>query len=79
MNKQAITFSQVADEVGLKGKRKKVYVLYMTTRWGETEYSQCTSGYAREWAVRFKKGIEYQMSDRNGQGILDVIKSYIIK
>jgi len=47
---------------GLEGKTKERYIRYMRLRWSNEEEIQCKTGYAEEWAMRFKNGIEYAMT-----------------
>ena len=63
------TYEEVADKVGLRGKRKELYVKYMRERWDEEEL-QVRTGYAQEWAERFLDGIEFEASDSDGKKIL---------
>jgi len=51
--------------------QRKRYVAYMRARWADTEAEKCEDGYAVEWAERFRLRIEYAMSDREGQHLLD--------
>lgn len=45
----------------------------MRLRWAEEERVQCITGYASEWAMRFKGGNEYSYSDCVGQRILEAL------
>lgn len=63
-------FEEVADAHGLSEQEKHRYVQYMRIRWGHEEELQCETGYADEWAIRFRRGIEYASSDTVGQDIL---------
>ena len=67
------TFSSVAKEVGLSSLQFKYYVQYMKIRWGHRESELCRYGYAREWAERFRDGVEYVCSDVVGQVVLEGI------
>ena len=51
------------------------YLLYMKTRWPDKaeERMKCVTGYAEEWAIRFKHHIEYDMSDGEGRKVLQGI------
>lgn len=64
------TYEEVADFYGLKGKRKELYVRYMRERWPDTEALKVRTGYAHEWAERFKDGVEFLASDSDGKKIL---------
>ena len=64
------TYEEVADKVGLKGRRKELYVRYMRERWGYEEELQVRTGYAQEWAERFLDGVEFLASDSDGKKIL---------
>ena len=79
------TFIEVGIANELEDRMLERYVQYMLTRWKEEEEIQCQTGYASEWAQRFKTGIEYGASDLEGQRVLkemDKIKEkikYIIR
>ena len=66
------SYQEVARECELEEATALRYVRYMRARWGspEDENIKCMVGYAREWAMRFKSGIEFQTSDSVGQSIL---------
>lgn len=64
------TFTEVGIKYGLEDRTLERYVLYMTERWGKTEELECGSGYASEWANRFRTGVEYGCSDSIGQVVL---------
>jgi len=64
------TYEEVADSYGLQGKRRELYIKYMKARWSDTEDLKVRSGYAHEWAERFKNGYEYDLSDSEGREIL---------
>jgi len=64
------TFDEVGKAAGLDDATLKRYVIYMNRRWANKEESQCQTGYAQEWAERFKGGDEYNCSDPVGQSIL---------
>jgi len=66
-----ITYKEVAEHMKLDGITKVRFIKYMTTRWENEEKLQCETGYATEWAERFKGGCEYSASDYFGQGILN--------
>ena len=63
-------YAAVGREVGLDPVTHTRYVTYMKTRWAEKEDLNCKTGYAREWAERFKAKIEFSASDHIGQAIL---------
>jgi hypothetical protein len=65
-----MTYTEIGTAVGLKDKVLAKYVLYMMTRWWDTEEQKCADGYAKEWAVRFKNRTEWAVSDKAGQAIL---------
>ncbi|KKN19984.1 hypothetical protein LCGC14_0940370 [marine sediment metagenome] len=67
------TFIDVGAKEGLEGKILERYVEYMLKRWKEREEIQCRTGYAAEWAQRFKGGDEYMCSDSEGQAILEEV------
>jgi len=73
-------YEQVAEAYNLTGLVRAKYLLYMRTRWGGKRYKtdaiteeeeKCLTGYASEWAERFKQGKEYECSDSVGQSILN--------
>jgi hypothetical protein len=64
------TFKSVGKKTGLTGRTLERYIYYMKTRWGEKEDLQCKTGYAEEWAMRFKMQREFSSSDSEGQSIL---------
>ena len=65
-----LDFAKIAQEAGLIGRDRTLYVLYMAKRWGLSEIGKC---YAEEWAERFKIGTAYACSDKAGQRILDML------
>lgn len=67
------TFVEVGIKYGLEGRTLERYILYMTERWAKTEELECETGYASEWANRFRIGIEYGCSDSIGQTVLSKI------
>lgn len=67
------TFVEVGIKAGLKGQCLERYVIYMWGRWAKKEELQCATGYAWEWAERFKAKVEYGCSDTVGQTLLDQI------
>lgn len=67
------TFAKVAIEQELDQRTSERYVAYMSGRWKNQEKQMCSDGYAVEWALRFKAGIEYQASDSNGTAVLKQI------
>lgn len=71
----AETYRQVGKEHGLTGKILDTFVEYMNGRWEDSENSKVASGYAGEWAERFKRGDEYLRSDLEGRKLLDRIHS----
>jgi len=74
MKKQEpLTYKEVGKAVGMKPLMLARYTTYMQYRWKEQERTQCLSGYAQEWAERFKSGMEYSASDGAGRKLLDEI------
>lgn len=69
--KTPITYELIADLEELDAQQRARFLAYMRTRWGATETLKCETGYASEWANRFKRGIEYAASDLAGRAILD--------
>lgn len=68
------TYEEVANAMTLDSGTARRYVRYMRGRsWRGEELEHCLTGYAAEWAARFKEGIEYEMSDPEGQALLDVM------
>jgi len=69
------TYNEVAEEIKLQEPTKTRFIAYMRLRWGDPrdEDIKCRVGYAQEWALRFKDGLEYQYSDLEGQQILKQI------
>lgn len=67
-------YEEVADKAELDQHTKARYVKYMRIRWPNKEKIHCRVGYAMEWAMRFKHGIEFEASDWQGQSILPGIK-----
>ena len=70
---QMKTYLEIGKSEGLKDKTLERYISYMCTRWLKTESLNCATGYAKEWAERFKYGNEYKMSDSEGTKILEKI------
>jgi hypothetical protein len=64
------SFEEVAKKVGLDSETTSRYLIYMRARWLSEENQMCKTGYAGEWAMRFKNKIEYYASDSTGQMIL---------
>ena len=67
------TFLEVGVKEGLEGRALERYIMYMTRRWKEEEEIQSQTGYAAEWANRFRTGGEYGYSDSEGQRVLEEI------
>ena len=65
------TFNEVANMAKLDTETRRKFVAYMSIRWPEEELIQCQTGYACEWAMRFKCGIEYESSDITGKKLLE--------
>lgn len=68
-----MTYREVGYDAGLMFNDLDRFVRYMTTRWGGSEVEKCRTGYAREWALRFLSGQEYDAADPIGQVILNAI------
>lgn len=71
-----VTFREVGEEVGLLPATLSRYVAYMLIRWAHRERELCSEhyvSYARQWALRFKEGVEYQVSDSSGISVLHSI------
>ena len=62
-------FDELSEKVGLSEIQRDRYIRYMSKRWPD----MCDWCYAKEWAERFRDGVEYQASDREGQSILALI------
>lgn len=65
------TYEEVAKHHELDSETSKRFIKYMRTRW-PGESLQCQIGYASEWAMRFKQGLEMEASDIMGQAILRI-------
>ncbi len=68
-----ITFKEVAKKHELTEVQTRRYTAYMKLRWRHKEELLCLTGYASEWAERFKSGYEYAYSDADGRYRLDQI------
>lgn len=66
----ALTYEEVAKEANLTVHQAERFCRYMRFRWDKEEALQCTTGYALEWAERFKSGYEYEASDAFGKSVL---------
>lgn len=64
------TYEEVAAAARLAPEVASRYVRYMRTRWPQEEQELCETGYAAEWAVRFRDSIEYACSDEHGRAVL---------
>jgi hypothetical protein len=66
------TYDEIANAAGLSPQTAQRFVRYMRTRWADEEATHCHPhvGYAREWAERFRYGMEYTASDDLGQRVL---------
>ena len=67
------TYLAIGLKAGLNKGKLREFVNYMKKRWPGTETKQCVSGYAEEWAIRFKNGFEFECSDTEGREILKSI------
>lgn len=67
-----MTYVDIAEKYDLDVKVRQRFLMYMYIRWGNPvdEDIKCTTGYAGEWADRFKLGIEAQASDSKGREVL---------
>ena len=68
--KEYTTYPAIADKAGLTGATRNRFIKYMLIRWASDERIQCVTGYAEEWANRFKDGNEFGASDDIGQTVL---------
>lgn len=73
------TYKEVAEEYGFNDELTRIYVEYMTTRWGAKEGLHCKTGYASEWARRFQNDDAYNASDANGKIVLKSIAPHLCK
>lgn len=64
------TYREIGIKAGLEGGRLKLFIDYMDKRWKDEEETQCLTGYAMEWAGRFKDNLEWECSDSQGQMVL---------
>mgnify|MGYP001566309068 CR=1 FL=1 len=64
------TYEQVGKSIKLSPHTLRRFVTYMRRRWPSEETLQCQTGYAKEWAWRFQRGMEAAASDHEGQGVL---------
>jgi hypothetical protein len=64
------TYEDIAKLAKLIEPQRTRFVKYMRIRWASQEWMQCQTGYAMEWARRFKDGIEYHASDLEGLRVL---------
>lgn len=71
-----MTYFDIGKSCGLNGLTLKVFCYYMYARWRNTEEQKCNDGYAGEWAIRFRDGQEYAMSDCEGRSLLRLVKIY---
>lgn len=69
-----LTYEAIGRACGLEDETLQRYMEYMIKRWGHEEWMQCLSGYATEWALKFKDGIEAKTSDGAGKYLLDIMK-----
>jgi len=67
----AKTYAEIASEAELPRPTRRRFISYMLERWSKEEGLNSATGYAREWADRFKKSNEYGASDLSGQAILN--------
>ena len=63
------TYAEIGYLTKLEPLVYKIFLAYMRERFPE-EDQICITGYALEWAHRFKIGKEYDMSDLAGQEVL---------
>ena len=76
-----MTYEEIADKEELAGNIRHRYLLYMRSRWSnpQDEDIKCQTGYASEWAIRFKENIEWICSDTEGKRLLVMIDEGILK
>ena len=69
------TYQEVADKVFGEGISmvSDRFVNYMKARWASSEEEKCLTGYAEEWARRFRVGQEFYYSDSEGRKVLQAI------
>ena len=67
------TYEEIGKAAALNQPTLARFVSYMRQRWADREALQCGTGYATEWAERFKAGQEWRASDQAGQRILDTM------
>ncbi len=67
------TYEEVARKANLTPKMAARYLAYMRARWAIEEETHCLCGYAGEWALRFKDGVEVERSDDIGRSVLQSI------
>lgn len=70
MEGNEVSYEEVGNSCGLDLETLDLFTRYMRYRWGDTEKQKCADGYAREWALRFLDGIEFEMSDIFGKRAL---------
>ena len=68
------TYEEVALAAKLDSGTTTRFIKYMRLRWPVSEERHCLTGYADEWAERFKGGYEYSASDLGGQAILRLMQ-----
>ncbi len=70
-----MSYERVADNAELDPGTRERFLTYMHYRWPkvEDESRMSRDGYAFQWAMRFKEGVEYQASDDEGRRILQVL------
>lgn len=71
------TYREVGIESGLEGMTLNRFVAYMSERWSSDEVIKCLTGYAHEWAERFKECREHEASDFEGRVVLHAIDEMI--
>lgn len=73
-----LLYEMIAIEHQLNNEQKELFIDYMMSRWESTAEQKCKTGYAAEWAMRFKDETEFVRSDEIGKRILmEMDKKYI--
>lgn len=70
-------YEVIAKDIELQDDLIQVYTEYMRTRWPGKEKQHADTGYAAEWAMRFKQGRAYAASDSEGRRLLKSIAPHL--
>lgn len=65
------TLESIVEDTGLTERQGARFIEYMETLFPVPETGFYDWEYAKEWASRFKLGVEYKTSDTRGQELLD--------